>query len=255
MNQRNLLSDEKDRKRNNLSTRSILKTQYLYLSINFLAFIVPFIFSFYRKANFSREWKYVFPAITISAIGFIIWDALFTARGVWGFNPDYVTGIGFFGLPLEEILFFFCIPYACLFTYFALNHLIEKDLLFPHQDIITSLLIIFLLVAGLYNLHKAYTAVTFLLTGTFLTWAMLKLRLRFMGRFYIAFGLLMIPFFIVNGALTGSFTDEPVVWYNDTENMGIRLGTIPVEDIFYGLLMILLPITLWEKFRGKGLRG
>ena len=110
-------------------------------------------------------------------------------------------------------------------------------------------LVIFLLVAGLYNIHKAYTAVTFLLTGAFLAWTMLKLRLRFMGRFYLAFGLLMIPFLIVNGALTGSFTEEPVVWYNNNENMDIRLGTIPVEDVFYGMLMILLPITIWEKFR------
>jgi lycopene cyclase domain-containing protein len=76
---------------------------------------------------------------------------------------------------------------------------------------------------------------------------MLKLRVRFMGRFYFTFGLLLVPFFIVNGILTGAVTEEPVVWYNNAENIGIRIFTIPLEDAVYGLLMILMPITIWEK--------
>jgi lycopene cyclase domain-containing protein len=224
-----------------------LKSKYVYLCINILSFIVPFIFSFYPKANFSKKWRYVLPAITISALIFIIWDAVFTQLGIWGFNPRYTMELSVVGLPLEEILFFFCIPYACLFTYFALNHLIEKDYLFPHQELITSLLIVLLFIFGLYYIQLAYTAVTFFFTAIFLTFSLLKLRMWFMGRFYFAFAVILIPFLMINGILTGSFTDEPVVWYNNDENLGIRLGTIPVEDIVYGMLMILLPITLWEK--------
>ena len=224
-----------------------MESKYLYLWINILSFIVPFIFSFYPKANFSKKWRYVIPAILITAIVFIAWDAVFTSLDVWGFNPRYVSGIYFFGLPLEEILFFLCIPYACLFTYFALSHIVEKDHLFPHQELISSALIILLLVFGSYHLDKLYTAVTFIFTGLFLSLVMLKLRVRFMGRFYFAFALLLIPFFIVNGILTGAITEEPVVWYNNAENIGIRIGTIPLEDAVYALLMILMPITIWEK--------
>lgn len=223
-----------------------MNQKHIYLSINLLSFIVPFIFSFYPKANFSRKWKYVFPAIAISAVVFIAWDAWFTDLGVWGFSPRYISGVALFGLPIEEILFFFCIPYACLFTYFALNHLIEKDRFLPHQELITSLLIVILLVCGCYFLDKLYTGITFLLTGLFLALLLLKLRARFMGRFYFAFAVLIIPFLIVNGILTGSFIEQPVVWYNDEENMGVRLGSIPLEDIVYAFLMILLPITIWE---------
>src|SRR5690606_34952443 len=114
--------------------------------------------------------------------------------------------------PVEEILFFICIPYACLFTYFALNNLIEKDHLFPHQELISSALIIILMIAGVYYIHHAYTATVFLLTAMLLALIMLKLRLRFMGRFYVAFAALLIPFVIVNGILTGFFTEAPVVW-------------------------------------------
>ena len=228
-----------------------MNQKHLYLWINLLSFIVPFIFSFYPKANFSRKWKFVLPAITITAILFITWDALFTKLGVWGFNPRYTMGIDVFGLPVEEILFFFCIPYACLFTYFALNNLIEKDHLLPFHEIISSLLIILLLVFGSYFIDRLYTGTTFILTGFFLAFLLLKLRARFMGRFYLAFAVLVIPFLIVNGVLTGSFIEEPVVWYNNEENMGMRLGTIPPEDLVYAMLMILLSVTIWEKLEDR----
>ena len=227
-----------------------MESKYLYLWINILSFIVPFLFSFYPKANFSKKWRYVVPAILVTALIFILWDAIFTRIGVWGFNPRYLSGLYFFGLPLEEILFFFCIPYACLFTYFALNHLVDKDHLFPHQELISSLLITLLLVFGSYYLDKVYTGITFLLTGLFLAFVMLKLRVRFMGRFYFAFAILLIPFFIVNGILTGAVTPEPVVWYNNEETTGIRIGTVPLEDTVYALLLMLLPITIWEKMEG-----
>ena len=62
---------------------------------------------------------------------------------------------------------------------------------------------------------------------------------------------LLIPFFFVNGILTGSGLQEPVVWYNNAENSGIRLFTIPVEDVFYGFELILLNIFLYEYFKSK----
>jgi lycopene cyclase domain-containing protein len=228
-----------------------LNNHYLYLAIDIGSFIVPFIFSFYPKINFSKKFKYVLPGIAITAILFIAWDITFTAMGVWGFNPEYVTGIYFFNLPLEEVLFFFCVPYACFFTYFALKNLVEKDYLYPHHEIISSVLIFGLMLTGGYFIHKAYTGVTFILTAMFLAYQMLKLRPRYMGRFYFAFAILLIPFLIVNGILTGAVTDQPVVWYNDKENLGIRLGTIPVEDTFYGMLMTLLSITIAEELENK----
>jgi lycopene cyclase domain-containing protein len=222
--------------------------KYLYLTLDIVSFIVPFLFSFYPKANFSKKWKYVLPAILITAIIFIVWDEVFTQMGVWGFNPRYTTGIRIFSLPLEEVLFFFCIPYACIFTYFALTYLVEKDHLFPHQELISSVLIFVMLIGGIFYMDKWYTSITFFITGLFLAYQMLKLRPRYMGRFYFAFIFILIPFFIVNSILTGSFIEEPVVWYNDNENLGLRLGTIPIEDMFYGMLLILMSITLAEEF-------
>lgn len=191
------------------------------------------------------------PAILATAIFFIIWDEVFTRMGIWGFNPKYLIGIYLYSLPLEEVMFFFCIPYACIFTYFVVNHFVERDYLFPHQELISSALVILLLVLGGYYLNQLYTAATFLVTGFFLSYQMIKLRPRYMGRFYFSFIFILIPFFIVNGILTGSFIDEPVIWYNDKETLGIRIGTIPIEDVFYGLLMTLMSISIAEELEAR----
>lgn len=218
----------------------------LYLLIDLLTILVPLVASFYPKAPFYKTWKYLIPAILIPGILFIVWDEIFTRMHVWGFNERYLTGIYLGHLPIEEILFFVCIPYACVFTYFALNHLIERDYLFPHQELISSVTILLLLVLGMYNFERLYTGTTFVLLGLVLAFQMLKLKPRYMGRFYFAYACLLIPFFIVNGILTGSFIDSPIVWYNDAENLGIRIGTVPFEDIFYGMLLILLNIGIYE---------
>jgi lycopene cyclase domain-containing protein len=70
-----------------------------------------------------------------------------------------------------------------------------------------------------------------------------------MGRFYLAYAVCLVPFFVVNGILTGSFIEEEVVWYNNEENLGIRLFTIPVEDVVYGMLLILMNVTFMEAIR------
>ena len=59
-------------------------------------------------------------------------------------------------------------------------------------------------------------------------------------RYYLTFCVILIPFFLVNSVLTGSFIAEPVVWYNNAQNLGIRIGTVPVEDISYAFSLILL---------------
>jgi lycopene cyclase domain-containing protein len=46
----------------------------------------------------------------------------------------------------------------------------------------------------------------------------------------------------VNGILTGLFIDDSVVWYNNSHTLGMRIGTIPLEDFFYAFLLIVMNI-------------
>ncbi len=220
-----------------------------YLLINLLALSVPFIVSFDRRLKFHHKWKYLLPAILATMLIFVPWDIIKTSIGVWGFNPRYLSGIYFFNLPVEELMFFVAIPYACLFTYHSFQYLIMKDYFGGAARYITISLIVTCIVVALFNLERTYTMVTFFATASFLLLHLLVIKGNYMGRFYFMYLVILVPFFLVNGALTGMFTPEPVVWYDDTRNLGIRLGTIPIEDTVYGLLMLLMVTTVYEKLR------
>ncbi len=220
--------------------------KYYYLLLDILSISFPLIFSFDRRANFSKKWKFQAPAIVIPALIFIAWDNWFTGMGVWGFNPRYLTGIYVLHLPLEEILFFICIPYACMFTYEAVNYFRKTAPLPQVSNWITWLLIPGLLITGVVNYDHWYTAVTFIATSIYLLFLALVAKPSYLGRFYFAYLFILIPFFIVNGILTGTGLPEPVVWYNDAENLGIRMMTIPFEDTFYGMLLILMNVSIFE---------
>jgi lycopene cyclase domain-containing protein len=225
--------------------------RYLYLALDLGSFVFPFVFSFYTKAKFYKEWKYAVPAILMVAVIFIVWDEWFTQMGVWGFNQRYLTGIYAGSLPLEELLFFFCIPYACVFTYFALNHVVKKDYLKPYERTISHALVAILITSGLIFIDHWYTSVTFLSLAMFLIWLLYYWKPEYMGRFYFAYLIVLIPFFLVNGILTGSWIEEEVVWYNNHENLGIRLGTVPIDDLGYNMLMLLLSITIYEHLKKR----
>lgn len=216
---------------------------YTYILVQLSCVLLPFLFSFYPKIRFYKHWKNFFLVSTVVAVGFIGWDMLFTKIGVWSFNPKYVTGIYLCNLPLEEVLFFYCIPFCCVFTWHCF------EIFFPPKeknDIRINLLVwlasFVLIVTGILHIRQLYTSVTFILLGLTLAavaWKMPKILLRFFQVYLI----ILIPFFISNGILTGSFTDEPVVIYNDAHNLGIRMFTIPFEDTFYGMLLLLLNYT------------
>lgn len=226
---------------------------YTYLLIDIGCILIPFMASFYPKHPFYKEWKPFFLANFLVAIFFLIWDVDFTLNKIWGFNPDYLTGFYVLNLPIEEILFFVSIPYACVFTYFALKHLVKNNPLARFQKILTIILILFLLIVGLLSLNKWYTSITFLLSAAYLIFRLI--RKKDLSYQYLAYFIILPFFFISNGILTGSFLESPIVWYNDEENLGIRMFTIPVEDAFYGMLLIMMHIDLYEFFRKKFLKN
>jgi lycopene cyclase domain-containing protein len=222
--------------------------KFLYLLIDLLSIAVPLKLTFDEKVGFRPHLRAVIPAIGISALLFALWDELFTRWGVWGFNPRYLTGLFIASLPLEELLFFICIPYSCLFLYFLVKEGFKFSLSPVLCRALSTLLLLALGVGGAIFRDRAYTVSTFLLTAVFLLWHQFIAQREYFKYVYPTFGIVLLPFFLVNGILTGSFIPEEVVWYNDAENLGIRMGTIPFEDIFYGFLLVLLNITLYEVF-------
>jgi lycopene cyclase domain-containing protein len=223
--------------------------KYTYLLINLISVAVPFAFSFESKLQFYKKWKALFPALLISGVLFLIWDSYFTSIGVWGFNEKYLTGIQIYNLPIEEILFFICIPYCCVFTYQVLNHFIKQDILGKYARYGTTILAYMLVALAFKYSDKAYTLYTAVFTLLFLILHLVVLKKAYWSKLVFAYLVILVPFFIVNGILTGTGLEEPVVWYNDEENLGMRILTIPIEDSIYGFLLIASNITLFEYFK------
>ena len=216
-----------------------------------MSFLVPFLYSFENRMKYIKRWKAVFSAILITAVFFIIWDILFTEIRVWSFNPRYHSGIEFFGLPIEEWLFFICIPYASIFIHFAFHYFYPKVSLSDKTvRTIYWILLMLLLPTIIFYYDRWYTAVNYSLLILVLTYTVFKVP-NILNTFFITFLIILIPFALVNGILTGSFIDEPVVIYNNAENLGIRLGTIPIEDIGYAFSMLLMSLVLIKKIENK----
>ena len=95
-----------------------MNTLYLWLNIGSIS--IPFIYSFHPRLQLYKKFHWLFISLMITMAVFIPWDVIFTINGIWGFNPDYFLNTKILSLPLEEWLFFICIPFACVFTHYAL---------------------------------------------------------------------------------------------------------------------------------------
>lgn len=223
---------------------------FYYLIINIFVISIPLALSFDKKVHFYKRWKYYFPALLIVAFIFVVWDIYFTKIGIWGFNPRYLTGIDIINLPLEEVLFFITIPYACTFLYDTFKMYLP-NVKFKYLGIITyAFITLAISYFTFFHYGKYYSTSTALVTTIVLGYIFLK-RPYYINKLAFAYAISIIPFLLVNGILTGSGIPEQIVWYNPNEFSGIRIGTIPFEDFFYGFSLIALNIILYETFQLK----
>ncbi|TJZ63358.1 lycopene cyclase domain-containing protein [Sphingobacterium olei] len=222
--------------------------QYTYLLVNFLAVIVCFIFSFHPKIRFDRFFVPFIKSAILVLIPFIIWDAWFTKIGVWWFNDSYLIGVRLLGLPLEEWLFFICIPFSCVFTFYCLDKFFSLEWK-PQADRYFSMgAAVSCFVLCLFNTGLVYPFITFLATGISLVYLKFVSRVTWIGKVSLIYTMLLPGFFLVNGVLTGTGLEQPIVNYTTGHYMEIRIGTIPVEDAVYGYTMILWNVFFFKKF-------
>ncbi len=189
----------------------------------------------------------------LPAIFYTCWDSWFTKKGVWSFSPDHITGIHIGNLPLEEVLFFFVIPYCCVFIYECIICYFPKLTTNPLSDSIFRLTGALLFVAAFFFREKDYTFYTFLFCSlAFLLFGLFRSRFWYVNltAFLLSYVIILAPFLLVNGFLTAI----PVVLYNDAANLGVRIHTIPVEDIIYGMLLFFMNIIGYERERSVSKR-
>ncbi len=227
-----------------------METRFVYLAILIASLAGPLALSFDKRVAFSRKWKYLFPAMLLPAALYIAWDIYFTSKGVWRFNADYITGIRLYNLPFEEVLFFFVVPYCCLFIYECIRVYFRNIRRKKRDEIALKLLAVLLIIAAVIFRQKMYTSWTFAFLGLFIFFVYVNkkfFRHFDATSFIISYSVTIIPFMVVNGFLTSL----PVVIYNADENLGFRISTIPFEDVFYGMLLVMMNVVIYEKLKSK----
>ena len=211
-----------------------LENHFLYLSLMIFSISFPLFRSFENKIKYYTKWKFILKSILFVFLFFIPWDVLFTYLGIWSFNDKYNLGFNLLNLPIEEWLFFIVVPYACLFIYEVLEFFFPINNQYNFPNYVCYLFCCVFLVLAILNYHKLYTLVCFILTSlTFLYLSRLK-NLSFFRTYFVT----LIPFILINGFLTGSFTSEAVVNYNPQHIIGFRFLNIPIEDFMYNFLLM-----------------
>jgi lycopene cyclase domain-containing protein len=218
-----------------------------YVMLDLLVFAGPLVLSFDRKVAFHKKWPAVFGAIALILVVFGAWDVWKTAAGVWSFNPEFAGTWRLFGLPAGEWLFFIVVPYACLFILACVRaYFKDAELRIPATIWWTAAGLF--VVLGIIFIRRTYTGVVFLSVAAAFTGALLLTPASLRSRnYWLAVAITYAPFLLSNGILTG----KPVVLYDDTRNLAIRIGSIPLEDFFFSFSMILLSFVFFDRISSR----
>lgn len=223
----------------------------LYFCVMLATLAGPFLLSFDKKIHFYTYWKALFPAILLVGIPFIIWDEIFTSWGLWGFNPEYLNGFFIGHLPIEEICFFFFVPYACVFVYEVLIGYFDLSKFKKIGHFFAIFFTLLMMVLGTIYFEQLYATVACFMAAILTIGIYFVKRVKWYSDFIFTFFVVQIPFIIVNGILTGFITEKPIVWYNTSKISNIKIGTIPIEDIFYNYSMLLLIFLAYKGLKKK----
>jgi len=227
---------------------------YTYLLINFLTIIICFIYSFDRRIRFNKYFMPFIKGSVIVAIPFIAWDVAFTKMGVWWFNAAYTMPLRLAGLPIEEWLFFICIPFSCVFTYFCLDKFFDLNWINRYNTILTWLVVVSCIIVAILFNQKIYPLVTVVITAATVIYLRYIAKAEWIGKGSFVYLCLMPGFFMVNGVLTGTGLESPIVNYNPDQILNIRMLTIPIEDAVYGYAQFMVNIYFFKIFLSRKVR-
>src|SRR5690606_24820506 len=105
-------------------------------------------------------------------------------------------------------LFFICIPFSCVFTYFCLDKFRNLSWEPRTEKWFCLLFSLALLLAAIFFRERSYTFLTFLSLGFLCLLLRFILRVPWFGKAVSVYAILLLPFLIVNGVLTGTGLEE-----------------------------------------------
>ena len=186
---------------------------------------------YYKFHLFSMKWAGILAGFGVISLPFILWDIIATRDGHWAFNEKFILGPKIFGLPIEELLFFFMVPVVMLVVWYLVRLRVKErriDVSMFYRPIL-----VILGFSTFMTIHRPYTFIVLAVATLF--WYIAGRTDYFNSyRFFVFQFWLLLLFFLSNTLLTW----PPVVTYGEGAIMGLRIGTIPIEDFLYNFVLI-----------------
>lgn len=204
--------------------------------------LIPLGLSFIGKNPFYKDFLFAIPAIIIPVAFFACIEFFFISWGIWGLNSDKISGILWFGIPIETYGLYASISFFNLFIYSLNIRILKRDFFIHFHKIITTILILSLLVGIWFFRKELITALGALLCAFFLGYRSWVGKPKSMARFYLAFATAQLPIFLAYIALTATGT----LWFSDPQIVGIKLGPLPIDIILYELALFLLNVGIFD---------
>ncbi len=208
--------------------------KWVYLCFDLVIGSVGLWASFRYKLNTHIRSRQMIRAFCMVGVPFIVWDVFAAKSGHWSFNDVYTLGVRVLGLPIEELLFFIVVPFACMVVWDGVEKYVEDSgFLSGHMIIACFELFSFVVLITQWEhmytrvVSLAFLAVCIVLSQWFRAFIMRK-------RFWIFQLMVLLLFVFGNLILTGL----PIVRYGADAITGMRFLTIPFEDFLYNFVLL-----------------
>ncbi len=222
--------------------------KYLYLSSQLVLFVVFLAFSFSKKLQFWKDFKYMAPALLLSGALYFLFERRLAESALWTYHPRFLSNCFPASLPLERWMFFIILPLTGFLLYRMASGIrwLKRN---PNYFMTLSLVLMaFFAMVTLRNRQVIYTFVIFMFLTVYLGYVIFRGRFKpHFAAFYASFLFLLIPFFSIQSIASGL----PVITHDAKYMLGISLFRIPVEDIAAFFLLFLMNVSIYEYLSEK----
>ena len=218
------------------------RMKFEYLLFNLIVIVGPAVSQFNRQIKHISQWRLKLLTNGIVMIPYVIWDVLVTDSH-WRFNEAYTLDFRLLGLPIEEWLFFFSVPFGCLLVWETLPDTRLSTQLKPLRHVRQVLYATLPVGIWVFSTGRQYTGLVLCCFGLVgLADTLLRTNLLLRPKTYLYLAIIAGLILVFNGYLTA----RPVVLYDEGYQSGYRILTIPIEDFGYGFTLVLFNTMLYE---------
>jgi hypothetical protein len=220
--------------------------------MNFLLLLVLFaipIISSFLAARFKilNNVKPVLLATGITGIVFALINGLYHFLGVVIFAPGQVSGLYVAGMPIEQLLLCFVLPYSFILIYLYLNSAFRTGLTDKYSLSVSNVVMGLSIAMIFFAYSKWHPLITFSILLLLLFYIEYMNRIRFMLQFYRSFLIALALFLLIYIPLNAF----GLIRHDVSQTIELNLAFIPFESYFGFLELGLTSILLLELFKRK----